>query len=154
VKFSGEIAVPAPQAAVFAKLRDAKFFASCVEGVQELKEIDETHYTGVLETRVAYIKFKFAIAVEVTEIVEPNKVAAKVEGTPIGVVGRLTATSVATLREHEGQTVIGYDIESTLTGKLGSIGQPVMRAKAKEMERQFTASLRAAFEPSAAGANK
>ncbi len=154
MKFSGEIAVPAPRAAVFAKLRDAKFFASCVDGVQELKEVDETHYTGVLETRVAYIKFKFAIAVEVTDIVEPDKVAAKVEGTPIGVVGRLTATSVATLRDHDGQTIISYDIESALTGKLGSLGQPVMRAKAKEMERQFTANLRAAFEHSTADAIK
>jgi len=32
-----------------------------------------------------------------------------------------------------------------LTGKLGSLGQPVLRAKAKEMERQFAARLAACF---------
>ncbi len=32
-----------------------------------------------------------------------------------------------------------------LTGKLGSLGQPVLRSKAKEMERQFAARLAAAF---------
>jgi hypothetical protein len=26
--------------------RDARFFASCVDGVDNLNEIDETHYTG------------------------------------------------------------------------------------------------------------
>jgi hypothetical protein len=32
-----------------------------------------------------------------------------------------------------------------LTGKLGSFGQPVLRAKAKEMERQFAARLACRF---------
>jgi len=32
-----------------------------------------------------------------------------------------------------------------LTGKLGSMGQPVLKAKAKEMEKQFSARLAAAF---------
>jgi carbon monoxide dehydrogenase subunit G len=34
-----------------------------------------------------------------------------------------------------------YAIDATLTGKLGSMGQPVLKAKAKEMEKQFTARL-------------
>ena len=37
------------------------------------------------------------------------------------------------------------DAKAALTGKLGSLGQPVLRAKAKEMERQFAARLAEAF---------
>jgi carbon monoxide dehydrogenase subunit G len=148
MKFSGEISVPAPRPQVFAKLRDARFFSSCIEGVQELNEIDETHYTAILETRVAYIKFRFRVAVEITDIEEPVKVGGRIEGTPLGVVGRLTATSVANLREQDGQTIVSYEIDVALTGKLGSLGQPVMKSKAKEMERQFAANIRAAFAPS------
>jgi hypothetical protein len=40
---------------------------------------------------------------------------------------------------------VSYEIEAALTGKLGSLGQPVLRAKAKEMERQFAERIRAAF---------
>ena len=36
-------------------------------------------------------------------------------------------------------------MEAALTGKLGSLGQPVLRAKAKDMERQFAARLAASF---------
>jgi carbon monoxide dehydrogenase subunit G len=32
-----------------------------------------------------------------------------------------------------------------LTGKLGSLGQPVLKSKAREMEKQFAARLAAAF---------
>ena len=38
-----------------------------------------------------------------------------------------------------------YEIEAALTGKLGSLGQPVIRSKAKDMERQFVEKLSAAF---------
>jgi uncharacterized protein len=40
---------------------------------------------------------------------------------------------------------VSYEVDAALTGKLGSLGQPVLRAKAKEMERRFTERMRAAF---------
>jgi uncharacterized protein len=73
MQFSGEISVAAPRDAVYAKVRDARFFASCVEGVQDLKEIDPDHYTAVLDTRVAYLKFKFNVAVEVVRADPPRR---------------------------------------------------------------------------------
>jgi carbon monoxide dehydrogenase subunit G len=145
MKFTGDIAIPAPRDAVYAKVRDARFFASCVEGVQELNEIDQDHYTAVLETKVAYLKFKFNVAVEVTRADPPHEIAAKIEGTPLGIVGRLTATSVTRLADDGAGTKVSYEIEAALTGKLGSLGQPVLRSKAKEMERIFTERMRAAF---------
>src|SRR5882724_8460476 len=108
MKFTGRIDVPAPRRAVFAKLRDAHFFASCIDGVQGLVEIDDRHYTATLETRVAYIKFKFAVSVELVEIDEPARVVAKVEGSPAGMVGRFTETSAADLEEVAGGTTVNY----------------------------------------------
>ena len=148
MKFAGDIYLKAPRAAVFAKLRDARFFASCVEGVQDLNEIDGDHYTAVLDTKVAYLKFKFNVAVEVARADPPREIEAKIEGTPLGIVGRLTARSLTRLMEDDGGTKVSYEIEAALTGKLGSLGQPVLRAKAKEMERLFAERMRAAFADS------
>jgi uncharacterized protein len=145
MQFRGEISVAAPRDAVYAKVRDARFFASCVEGVQDLKEIDADHYTAVLDTRVAYLKFKFNVAVEVVRADPPHEIEAKIEGTPLGIVGRLTARSLTRLAEESGGTKVSYEIDAALTGKLGSLGQPVLRAKAKEMERMFAERMRAAF---------
>src|SRR5882724_5084962 len=118
MKFTGRIDVPAPRRAVFAKLRDANFFDSCVDGVQDLVEIDDRHYTATLETRVAYIKFRFTVSVELVELDEPARVVARVEGSPAGMVGRLTATSAADLEEVAGGTVVSYELDVALTGKL------------------------------------
>jgi carbon monoxide dehydrogenase subunit G len=149
MKFTGDISVPAPREAVYAKVRDARFFASCVEGVRDLNEIDSDHYTAVLDTKVAYLNFKFNVAVEVVRADPPHEIEAKIEGTPLGIVGRLTAISVTRLAEENGGTKISYEIEAALTGKLGSLGQPVLRSKAKELERQFAERMRAAFAPAA-----
>ena len=39
MKFAGELIVKAPREQVFDRLKDAPFFASCVEGVRDLKEL-------------------------------------------------------------------------------------------------------------------
>jgi uncharacterized protein len=145
MKFSGEVTVGAPRDQVYRAVRDARFFASCVDGVRDLEEIGPDRYAALLETTIAYMRFSFRVSVEIVRAEPPHEIEAKVEGTPLGIVGRLTATSLTRLTEAGGATRIGYDVEAALTGKLGSLGQPVLRAKAKELERQFAARLAATF---------
>jgi hypothetical protein len=142
---TGELTLPAPRETVFRVLQNAPFFASCVEGVHDLKEIDATHYDAVLDTKVAYMKFSFKVSVEVTKISPPDRIEARIEGTPIGVVGRFTAISTTDLSEAGDETLVKYSIDANITGKLGSMGQPVLKSKAKEMEKGFVEKMRAAF---------
>ena len=131
----------APQPAVYERLRDARFFAICVDGVHDLAETGPDQYAAVFETKVAYMKFRFKVTVAVTRAEPPREIVAAIEGTPLGIVGRMTATSVTTLSQVGDETRIDYAVDTTLTGKLGSLGQPVLRSKVREMEKQFTARL-------------
>ena len=149
MKLTGEIRIKAARDKVFEALRDPEFFASCIEGIRDLTGVDATHYDAMLETKVAYLQFKFKVIVELTRIEPPRAIEARIEGTPLGVVGRLTATSRTTLTEESDGTLVQYEIDTALTGKLGGIGQPVLKSKAKQMEKQFFTRLRAAFEEAA-----
>jgi uncharacterized protein len=148
---TGEIMLPAPRETVFQVLQNAPFFASCVEGVRDLTEVDATHYDAVLETKVSFMKFTFKVSVEVTKVSPPDRIEAKIEGTPLGIVGRMTAVSVTDLTDAGDETLVKYSINANITGKLGSMGQPVLRAKAKDMEQKFTDKMRAAFAASPSG---
>jgi carbon monoxide dehydrogenase subunit G len=150
----GEIIIDAPREAVFDRLRDAKFFASCVEGVHDLQAVDDDHYSAIFETKVAYMRFKFNVTVEVTNAERPDRIEARISGRPLGIVGQLIATSTTTLVDVGSETRVQYSIDAALTGKLGSIGQPVLKAKAREMEQQFTQNIRAAFQDSLGGAGR
>ena len=145
MKITGELAVRAPREAVFDKLQDARFFASCVDGVNELTAIDATHYDALFETKVAYMKFSFKLTVAVTHSDRPSDIETAIEGKPLGIVGRLSATSKTHLTQDGDDTKIAYEIDAVLTGKLGGLGQPVLRSKAKDMEKQFTARLAESF---------
>ena len=138
---SGEFTVKAPRERVFDAIRDPKSFIALVDGLQDLKEIDPTHYQAVFETKIAYMKFRFNVSVEVTKL-EIGEIGAKVEGTPLGVVGRLTAIATTKLDEASDGTKVAYSVDATLAGKLGSMGQPVLRSKAKDMEKEFSKRLR------------
>lgn len=146
MKLSSDIVINAPRQRIFDALRDPLFFASCIEGVRDLTETEDNRYSALLETRVAYLQFKFKVTVALTRVDEPHELEARIEGTPLGMVGRLSATSLTRLTDAGNATTIHYDIEAALTGKLGALGQPVLKAKAKEMEKQFVARLRSAFE--------
>jgi uncharacterized protein len=150
MKVEGEISVPAPREQVFDRLSDTRFFASCIDGVNDLNEIDASHYSALFVTKIAYMRFNFKVTVEMIKLAPPDEIEAKVEGTPLGIVGRLTANASTQLSERGGGTVIRYAIDATLTGKLGSMGEPVLKAKAKEMEKQFAQRLMAAFGTEAA----
>ena len=113
--------------------------------MHDLKAIDATHYDAVLETKVAYMKFTFKVSVEITRIAPPDRIEAKIEGTPLGVVGRFAAVSTTDLIAAGNETLVRYSIDANVTGKLGSMGQPVLRSKAREVEKKFAERIRAAF---------
>src|SRR5579862_1683892 len=117
MKFSGELTVKAPRAGVYKAVRDARFFAACVDGVRDLQEIAPDTFSALFETKVAYMKFAFKVTVEVVRADEPRQIEAKIAGTPLGIVGRLAATSVTTLTEMSDETKITYEVDAALTGK-------------------------------------
>jgi carbon monoxide dehydrogenase subunit G len=46
----------------------------------------------------------------------------------------------------ERSTRIRYAAEVTLAGKLGGLGEPILRAKSADVAREFGANLRSAIE--------
>jgi len=149
MKFTGQLTVQAPRAEVYKAVRDARFFAACVDGVSELTETAPDVYAAVFETKVAYMKFRFKSRVEVVRADQPSEIEAKGRRHSARHCRRLTATALTRLSDAETDGGIGtridYEVEAALTGKLGSLGQPVLRSKAKEMERPICRAARRGF---------
>jgi carbon monoxide dehydrogenase subunit G len=82
----------------------------------------------------------------------PHAIEARITGRPIGFSGQLLGTAELQLSDAgEGRTAIRHSSDIGLTGKLGSLGQPVFRAKSAEMSAKFAATLKAALENHAGG---
>ena len=143
MKFAGELIVKAPREQVFDRLKDARFFASCVEGVRDLKEITPTTYSAISKPRspTSSSSSKSRSSSRAPTGPMPSRPRSKASRTAIvAAVGDVVPRSSS---KNDGGTAIQYAIEANLTGRVGSIGQPVLKAKAKEMERLFVQNLHA-----------
>jgi len=90
---TGECTVSGSREALFDKLADPFFFASCFDGVSGLTETGPGRYDAAFETTVAYMKFRFKMQVEIVRLARPETIETKIEGTPAGIGGRLAATT-------------------------------------------------------------
>ena len=144
---SGEITVAVDRSIAFAIVRDPVRLARCIPGCRNLCEVAPDRYTAVLMSRVGIINLSFKVAIDVAKIEPPAILEAKITGDAMGLSGHVVATARLDLAETSDRgTTIRYATEVGLTGKLGSLGQPVLRATSAKMAREFGANLKAEIE--------
>lgn len=149
---TGEIIVEVDREAAFKFVQIPEQLARCIPGCSDLREIGPGRFTAMLTSEVSFMTLNFQVVVEIVKIDPPNDIEARITGRPTGMSGNLTATAALHLADAgAGRTVIRHSSSVGLTGKLGSLGQPVFRAKSAEMSAKFGANLKAALENNAAG---
>lgn len=144
---SGEIIVAVDRPTAFAIVRDPVRLARCIPGCKDLHGSGPEHYTAVLTSRVGFMTVSFKVNVAVTKIEAPETIEATITGDAVGLSGHVVATARLNLDETgDRQTTIRYTTEVGLTGKLGSLGQPVLRATSAKVAREFGDKLKAEIE--------
>ena len=144
---SGEITVAVDRSTAFAIVRDPVRLARCIPGCTDLREVAPDRYTAVLTSRVAFMTLSFKAIIEVLKIEPPATLEAKITGDTVGLSGHVVATAhMALVETADRHTTIRYATEVGLTGKLGSLGQPVLRATSAKMAREFGDNLKAEIE--------
>jgi carbon monoxide dehydrogenase subunit G len=144
---SGAITVAVDRSTVFAIVRDPVRLARCIPGCTDLREVAPDRYTAVLTSRVAFMTLSFKAIIDVLKIEPPATLEAKITGDAVGLSGHVVATAHMDLVETvDRHTTIRYSTDVGLTGKLGSLGQPVLRATSAKLAREFGDNLKAEIE--------
>ena len=144
---SGQVRVDVDRATAFAFVGDPVRLAQCIPGCGDLGELSPGRYSAVLTNEVAFLTLSFKVIVEVVKVEPPSTIEAKITGEAIGLVGRVAASAGLLLSEAApNQTDIRYTANVGLTGKLGGLGEPVLRAKSAAVAREFGVNLKAAIE--------
>ena len=95
--------------------------------------------------RSPIMKFSFKVSVEVTKLSPPEPHRGQDRGHAARHRRPLHRDLHHRPVEAGNETLVKYSIDANITGKLGSMGQPVLKSKAKEMEQKFVEKMRAAF---------
>ena len=133
---SGEVQLPATREAVWEKLNDPVVLKSCVPGCEQLDKTSDTEFQAIASIKIGPVKARWKGKVRLSDLDPPNgyKISGEGEG---GVAGFAKGGAVVGLTEKDGGTLLTYNVEAQIGGKLAQIGQRLVNGAAKKMADEF-----------------
>ena len=142
---NGEVQLPAPRQVVWAKLNDPDVLKASIPGCEELEKTDEHSFRAVAKMKVGPVSARFRGKVTLSDIDPPNgyKISGEGEG---GVAGFAKGGATVGLAEKDGGTLMTYNVEAQIGGKLAQLGQRLINGAAKKLADEFFANFAKAVE--------
>lgn len=136
---TGEIPLEAKRDVVWAKLNDPAVLKACIPGCEELNVVGENEFEAVAVNKIGPVKAKFKGKVQLTDIDPPNGYRISGQGDG-GIAGFAKGGATVHLSDNEGGgTLLKYDVEAQIGGKLAQLGQRLINGAAKKMADDFFA---------------
>jgi carbon monoxide dehydrogenase subunit G len=142
---TGEVELPASRETVWAKLNDPATLKSCIPGCEELNMLSPTEFEAVAVNKIGPVKAKFKGRVTLSDLDPPNgyKISGQGDG---GVAGFAKGGAVVALADKDGGTLLTYNVEAQIGGKLAQLGQRLINGAAKKLADQFFENFAAAVK--------
>jgi carbon monoxide dehydrogenase subunit G len=136
---SGEVQLPASRETVWAKLNDPEVLKTCVPGCEQLDKISDTEFQAIASIKVGPVKARWKGKVRLFDLDPPNgyKISGEGEG---GVAGFAKGGATVALSEKDGGTLLSYNVEAQIGGKLAQLGQRLINGAAKKLADEFFAN--------------
>lgn len=145
MKLASEFSVPAAPDKVFALFFDPDTMRGCIPGCEQLERVDEKNYRGKLVNEIAHVRFSagFSAAIQtISEDTETKEVTAVLKGEDRRLGSSIKIDARLAVRpEGSDSAVIGYEMDMALWGKLGRLGEPIIRRRSREIELEFARAL-------------
>ena len=140
MKMNGEFRVPTDRETVWRALNDPEVLKDCLPGCQEIEKTSETEMTATLTIKVGPVKATFAGGVTLSDLDPPNGYTLSGQGQG-GPAGFASGEAKVRLVEEGAETVVQYEVDAKVGGKLAQIGSRLIDSTAKKLSKQFFDSL-------------
>src|SRR4051812_42684543 len=133
---TGEVQLPATRDAVWARLNDAETLKACIPGCEQLTMLSPTEFEAVAVNKIGPVKARFKGKVTLSDLDPPNgyKISGQGDG---GVAGFAKGGADVKLTEKDGGTLLSYNVEAQIGGKLAPLGRRLLRGAAKNLADVF-----------------
>jgi carbon monoxide dehydrogenase subunit G len=135
MKIAGEHTFNSSREEVWKVVRDPEVLATVLPGTQSLNQLSDTEYEGSINLRIGPVAGSFDGRVIVEDEAPPERctLSAEAKGSPGFFSGEGT---VHLLDQGDGTTLMKYEGEVQIGGKLASVGQRLIDSTSKSMIRQ------------------
>jgi carbon monoxide dehydrogenase subunit G len=136
MEIKGEYRIAAPREKVFAALNDQAVLQACIPGCESLEKLSDTEMTAKVRLRIGPVSATFNGKVTLSDIDPPNGYRITGEGQG-GVAGFAKGGAVVKLADDSGTTVLTYDVDAQVGGKIAQVGARLISGTAKKLADQF-----------------
>ena len=133
---SGEYTIPAPREKVWEALNDPEVLKQCIDGCQSLEKTSDTEFQAKVTAKVGPVKATFNGKVNLSDIDPPNGYTISGEGQG-GVAGFAKGGAQVRLSGEGNETVLNYEANAEVGGKLASVGSRLVLGVAKKTADDF-----------------
>lgn len=145
MKIEGEYVFNGPREEVWKLVRDPDVLSTALPGTQSLERVSENEYEGDINIRMGPVAGVFSGRLVVSNEQPPESCTLAVEGQ--GKPGFIKGTGNVNLTDQgDSTTLMRYDGDVQIGGRLASVGQRMIDTASKSMIRQGLETLNEALE--------
>jgi carbon monoxide dehydrogenase subunit G len=142
---NGEVQLAASRQAVWDKLNDPAVLKASIPGCEELEVTEDQGFRATVKVKVGPVSARFKGKVTLSDLDPPNgyKITGEGEG---GVAGFAKGGADVALADKDGGTLLTYNVEAQIGGKLAQLGQRLINGSAKKLADEFFANFAKAVQ--------
>jgi len=136
MRMSAEQRVPASRQAVWEALNDPEVLRRSIPGCESVERIGDNELAAAVTAKVGPVKARFQGRIVLSDIDPPRGYRATGEGEG-GAAGFAKGNASVSLEPDGDATLLKYDVEATVGGKLAQIGSRLVDAAARKFADDF-----------------
>lgn len=121
---------------VWAALNDTTILQQAMPGCDSFDATGENTFEARLVTKIGPVKAKFKFDVELSDLDPPNGYTISGAGQG-GAAGFAKGSASVSLTEQDGATLLAYNVQANVGGKLAQLGARLIDGVAKKMADEF-----------------
>lgn len=142
MKLTGEQLIPAPIDTVWEMLNDPEVLRECIPGCETLNKEEGDRLVASVRVKVGPVKARFAGEVTLSDLTPPTGYRIHGKGAG-GIAGFAEGGAVISLAETDGGTLLNYDADAKIGGKLAQLGTRLIDSTARKLTVEFFDALNA-----------
>ena len=136
MEIKGEYRIAASREKVFAALNDPAVLQACIPGCESLEKTSDTEMKAKVRLRIGPVSASFTGKVTLSNLDPPNGYKISGEGQG-GAAGFAKGGAVVSLREDGADTLLNYNVDAQVGGKIAQVGARLIDGTAKKLADEF-----------------